>query len=184
MAQLTFDASGVEPDAPRSLLPPDRYPVQIVQSEMRPTKAGHGQMLWLEMDIIDGPQRGRKIWDQLNLVNRSDVAQEIAHRRLSAICHAVGQVQVADSEQLHFKPMLCTVRVEPAGTDKRTGLHRETHNKIAGYEPMATGAAVAAVVRHTPPAMPPRIPAAAPIVPPRPAAAAPAGATPPWRRQA
>ena len=104
MAQITFDASSVAPEAPRELLPPDRYPVQIVQSEMRATKAGDGQMLWIEMDIIDGPYRGRKIWDQLNLVNRSEIAQEIAQRRLSAICHAVGQVQVTDSHVRSTEP--------------------------------------------------------------------------------
>lgn len=178
MAQITFDASGIAPETPRELLPPDRYPVQIVQSEMRPTKAGDGQMLWIEMDIIDGAYRGRKIWDQLNLVNRSEIAQEIAQRRLSAICHAVGQVQVTDSQQLHFKPMLCTLRVEPAGPDKKTGVHREAQNKIAGYQPMA-GAAIA----PRPPAQmaPARPTAPAPVQQPRPAAAAPA--TPPWRRQ-
>ena len=182
MAQITFDASSVAPEAPRELLPPDRYPVQIVQSEMRATKAGDGQMLWIEMDIIDGAYRGRKIWDQLNLVNRSEIAQEIAQRRLSAICHAVGQVQVTDSQQLHFKPMLCTLKVEPAGIDRRTGQHKDTHNKITGYQPMAGTTitprppAQMAPARPTTPA-----PAPAPVQPPRPAAAAPA--TPPWRRQ-
>lgn len=179
MAQLTFDARGVEPDAPRALLPPDRYPVQIVQSEMRPTKAGDGQMLWLEMDVIDGAYRGRKIWDQLNLVNRSTVTVEIAQRRLSAICHAVGHVQVTDSQQLHFKPMLCTLRVKPAGYDKRTGVHRDAENTIGGYEPM-TGTPIAS--RPQAPATPARPTAHAPTLPPRPAAAAPA--MPPWRRQA
>lgn len=183
MAQLTFDASGVEPDAPRALLPPDRYPVQIVQSEMRPTKAGDGQMLWLEMDVIDGPYRGRKIWDQLNLVNRSTVTVEIAQRRLSAICHAIGQVQVSDSEQLHFKTILCTVKVKPAGTDK-FGIDREAKNDVAGYEPTGAGAVVGSAVRLTRPTSPaqaPRAPASAPVMPPRPAAAP---AMPPWRRQA
>lgn len=182
MAQLTFDASGVEPDAPRALLPPDRYPVQIVQSEMRATKAGDGQMLWLEMDIIDGPYRGRKIWDQLNLVNRSTVTVEIAQRRLSAICHAVGQVQVSDSQQLHFKTILCTVKVKPAGTDK-FGVDREAKNDVVGYEPTSAGGATAPAAlatRPTAPVQAPRAPAPAPVMPPRPAAAT---ATAPWRRQ-
>ena len=67
----TFDASGVEPAAPMELLPPGRYVAQIVQSEMQPTKAGDGQMLWLELEVLEGAQRGRKIWDRLNLANRN-----------------------------------------------------------------------------------------------------------------
>ena len=59
MAQIAFDASGVEPAAPLELLPPGKYVAQIVQSEMQPTKLGDGQMLCLELDILEGPHRGR-----------------------------------------------------------------------------------------------------------------------------
>ena len=71
MAQINFDASGVEPAVPMELLPPGKYRVQVVQSEMQATKQGDGQLLWLELDILDGPHRSRKLWDRLNLVNRS-----------------------------------------------------------------------------------------------------------------
>ena len=92
MAKLndTFDASQVDPAKPNEPLPPGDYPVQIIQSEMRVTKAGTGQYLWLEMEILDGEAKGRKLWDRLNLVNASDQARQIAERTLSAICHATG----------------------------------------------------------------------------------------------
>ena len=93
MAQIAFDASSVEPAAPLEPLPPGKYVAQIVQSEMRATRAGNGQYLWLEMDVIEGPHQGRKIWDQLNLVNPNQQTVEIAQRALSAICHAVGELQ-------------------------------------------------------------------------------------------
>ena len=111
MAQLNqhFDASAVEPAAPFELLPPGRYSVQIVQSEMRATRAGNGQYLWLEMDVIEGPHQGRKIWDQLNLVNPNQQTVEIAQRTLSAICHAVAVMTLRDSHELHDIPMTITV---------------------------------------------------------------------------
>ena len=61
MAKLggTFDASGVEPNAPLEALPPGDYKVQILQSEMRVTKAGTGQILWLDMEVLEGPLKGR-----------------------------------------------------------------------------------------------------------------------------
>src|SRR3954469_14709774 len=101
MANLggTFDATGVEPSAPREALPPGDYTVQIVQSEMRVTKAGNGRMLWLDMEVLEGQLQGRHVYDQLNLVNANPTAVEIAQRTLSAICHAVGKLQVADSEE-------------------------------------------------------------------------------------
>ncbi len=179
MAQLNqhFDASAVEPAAPFELLPPGRYSVQIVQSEMRATRAGNGQYLWLEMDVIEGPHQGRKIWDQLNLVNPNQQTVEIAQRTLSAICHAVGQMQVTDSEQLHFRPMQVTLAVEPDSRDKQKPIEEQRkQNKVKGY---VGGGGVGAPRPATPPAAPPARPATA-AAPARPAA--PASTTPPWRR--
>ena len=81
----------------------------------------------------------RKIFDQLNLVNRNEQTVEIAQRTLSAICHAVGQVHVSDSEQLHFKPLIVTLKVKPAGNDK-SGIYREARNEVAGYSAASAGA--------------------------------------------
>ena len=71
---------GVEPNAPLEALPPGDYEVQILQSEMRVTKAGTGQMLWLDMEVQDGPLQGRHVYDQLNLINPNPTAEEIAQR--------------------------------------------------------------------------------------------------------
>lgn len=174
----TFDATSVEPNTPYEVLPPARYLVQIVASEMRVTKDGQGQYLWLELDVLDGQYQGRKLFDQLNLVNANPTTVEIAQRTLSAICHAVGRLQVQDSEELHLIPMIADVRVKPPKADD-------------GYGPKNT-------LRYLPVEQPPRpVPATAPraaqAAPParptaasaRPAPAArPATATPPWARPA
>jgi hypothetical protein len=94
-------------------VPPGQYPAQIINSEMRLTKDGRGQYLWLEIDILDGPCAGRKLFDRLNLINANPTTVEIAQRTLSAICHAVGKMQVDDSEQLHLIPLLVDVKVQP-----------------------------------------------------------------------
>ena len=177
MASLggTFDATNVEPSAPIEILPPGKYPVQIIKSEMKNTKAGTGQLLALEMEIIDGPSKGRKLWENLNLVNSNPQAQEIAQRTLSAICHAVGRLQVSDSEELHFKPMIASVEVEPEGPDKN-GVHRKARNSIKGFS-AASGATAA-------PAFQPQQRQVNNPPPQAQAAARPATAAPPWRRPA
>lgn len=170
----TFDATTVEPSSPRELLPAGEYLVQIVESEMVETKAGDGQMLKLTLDIVDGPHAGRKLWDNLNLVNRNQTAVEIAQRTLSAICHATGKLQVSDSEALHFIPMIATVKTFPPGhTDKKGYVYENGKNEVGGYKP-ANGAA-----RTAPAAAPPRQ-AAPPPTQAKPAASA----APPWRRSA
>ena len=49
-----------------------------------------------------GRERGERAVEEL----------EIAQRELSAICHAVGVLQVNDSQELHYKPMVIRVDLE------------------------------------------------------------------------
>ncbi len=168
MANLgtTFDATGIEPAKPYDVLPPDKYPAQIVGSEMRLTKDGSGQYLLLEIDVIDGPYKGRKLFDRLNLVNANPQTVEIVQRTLSAICHAVGRLQVQDSEELHLIPFIADVQVQPP----KNG-YSET-NKIR-YVPLNRGTkAQSAAVQPTPPQ------------PARSAAPASGFTSAPWKRQA
>ena len=109
----SFDATSVEPTTPYELLPAGTYRAQIVESEMRVTKNGMGRFLWLMLDILDGEHKGRKLFDQLNLVNPNPTTVEIAQRTLSAICHATGKLQVNDSEELHLIPLTIQVKVKP-----------------------------------------------------------------------
>ena len=106
----SFDATSVEPTTPYELLPAGKYSAQIVESEMRVTRNGMGQFLWLMLDILDGQHKGRKIFDQLN---PNPTTVEIAQRRLSAICHATGRMHVSDSEELHLIPMTIQVKIKP-----------------------------------------------------------------------
>jgi len=50
-----FDATGIEPTTGYDVLPAGKYRAQIVESEMRVTRNGMGQFLWLMLDIIEGP---------------------------------------------------------------------------------------------------------------------------------
>ncbi|MBF0462243.1 MAG: DUF669 domain-containing protein [Magnetococcales bacterium] len=143
MAQLggTFDATQVDPNQPHETLPPGDYRVQIVASEMRVTKAGTGQYLFLEMEILDGAMAGKKLFDRLNLINPNRQAEEIAQRTLSAICHAVGRMQVTDSEELHFKPLVVKVVVD-----------KEGYNQTKGYKAVANAAQTPQQAFQPPPA--------------------------------
>lgn len=145
MARLggTFDASQVEPNQPFEVLPSGKYKVEVVNSEMRPTKDGCGTYLWLEMSILEGEFAGRKLFDRLNLVNGNQQAVDIAQRSLSALCHAVGKLAISDSEELHFQPVIASVRVRPPRDNY------DASNEIRGYAPV-DGSSVTAAVRQAP----------------------------------
>lgn len=165
----TFDATQVQPDAPRELIPAGDYTCIIIESEMADTKKG-GQRLKLTLQIIDGEHQNRLLWDGLNLVNDNPKAVEIAQRQLSAICHAVGKFQVSDSSELHNLPLIASVKIRP----EQNGYSAQ--NEIKGYKAVGSAGAPAPGP-ETQVAPTSAEPAANPA--PAPAQAAPAG-TPPW----
>jgi hypothetical protein len=147
MASLgaTFDPNDVaEDDRSFDPMPEGDYNVQIVESEVVPTSKG-GEMLKLTLEVIDGPYANRKIWDNLNIRNSNVTAQNIAHQSLKAICDAVGAGAITDSEDLHFKPLVAALKIEPPRTvgdrtyDARNGVKRY---KGRGGQPPANRGAV------------------------------------------
>ena len=112
MAMLSFDATTVQPDEGFDPVPAGDYPVIITDSEMKQTKAGTGHYLQLTLQVIDGPAKNRLIWHRLNIQNPNATAQEIGQRQLSALCHAVGKLQVQDSAELHGIPFVARVIVK------------------------------------------------------------------------
>jgi hypothetical protein len=127
MALINFDASQVAPSVPYENVPPGKYLVEITDTEMKPTKAGSGEMLQIEFTVIDGEFKNRKVWDRLCLKHPNPEAVKIANANLSAICHAVGVLRPGDSVELHHIPLVITVKCK---TDDATG---EIRNEVKSY---------------------------------------------------
>ena len=128
MPQIHFDATKVDPSVPFEVLPAGKYVVEITKSEVKPTKSGTGAFLELEYSVIEGELRGRKVWDRLCLEHPTPKTVEIARANLSAICHAVGVMQLRDSSQLHHIPLVITVKL------KKDEEKDEFFNEIKGHE--------------------------------------------------
>ncbi len=134
---FAFDARTVAPATELGAIPAGEYTVAITDSGMEPTKAGDGQFLKLVFTVLDGPHKGAKIFDRLNLVNRNQTVVDIAQRALSAICHAVRVFVIRDSAELHHKPLRIKVSFEPA-----KGEYGE-QNRVKAYKPVTGSAPVA-----------------------------------------
>lgn len=169
MAYFSFDSTTVAPQEEFTPLPAGLYTAMITESEVVPTKAGTGQVLKLTWKVIEGPLANRLIFDRLNVVNQSPRAEEIGQRQLSALCHAVGVLQMKNTEQLHGIP--CTVRV--AISVDKTGQYADS-NEIKAYTAAsgATGQAKAAAAFTAPPTRQ------------APPSQAPAASAPPWAHRA
>ncbi len=123
-----FDANTVDPNVAYEPIPAGWYKAVITASEEKPTKAQTGSYLQLSLEVIDGPQLGKKVTDRLNLNNPNATASEIAYRTLSAICHAVGVMTPRQSQDLHDKPLMVKVAVKPADATYAAS------NEVKGYE--------------------------------------------------
>jgi hypothetical protein len=131
-----FNANEVPPAQDFEALPPARYEVMIVDSEMIETKAKDGHYMKLTMMVLEGPYKGRNLWTNLNLINKSDKAVQIAKGQLSSICRAVNVLTPKDSTDLHNLPLVVRVDTRKEG-DK-------TYNDVKGFYPRQGGEAAAA----------------------------------------
>lgn len=187
MANLggTFDASQVQPGGGFEVIPAGEYRAMIVDSAMEQAKTG-GQFLKVSVQIIDGPHSGVVLFDRLNLINSNPKAVEIAQRTLSAICHAVGVMQVQDSAQLHNRPLVIRVTYKEGGEPDGKGGVYGPSNEIKQYKAVSQAApqsapqqAAAPAFQQQPAAFQPAQQAAPAFQQPPQQQAAPAG-VPPW----
>lgn len=132
----TFDATQHQP-ANFEPIPAGKYPMAIVDSEMKDTRNGRGQYLQLVCQILDGEQKGRKVFERLNLVNENATAVNIAQSTLAAICNATGVQKVNDSVELHDKPFLGSVKIRPASGQYEAGNEMKGYESLQGYTPQA-----------------------------------------------
>ena len=150
MANFNFNAASVEPMQPRSFapLPNGEYETIITKSDVKPTKAGTGHYLELEMQVVSGEHSGRRHWERLNIDNPNKQAEDIAKAALAGLCMAVGVEDMTDTVQLHDIPFIATFEIDRKEPDR---------NRITGY---ASADAPAPAKAAAPAARPAAAPAA------------------------
>ncbi|UYV11913.1 MAG: DUF669 domain-containing protein [Phycisphaera sp.] len=140
MADLNgFDATQVEPAGNFAPLPAGQYLCAAVDSQMKPTKKGDGKYLQVELEVLEGEHKGRKLWDRFVLEHPNERTVAIAKSSLASLCTAVGVTRPRDSAELHNVPVLvrvaCTKRNDTGeitntvkGYAKRGGSHTAPAN--------------------------------------------------------
>lgn len=129
MVALNFNAAGVKPNIALEPIPTGQYPVIITASEEKPTRAGTGSYIQLEMTVQAGEHAGRKVFDRLNIKNANQTAVDIAYSTLSAICHVTGVLNLQDTAQLHGRPFIAVVKKVP-----RNDQPGNFSNEVNGYK--------------------------------------------------
>jgi Protein of unknown function (DUF669) len=114
MATINFDQSKAPEGTNFVPIPAGRYQVEIIESDVRATKAGNGHYLHLAFRVVEGPYEGRQVWDNVNFDNPSQQTVEIAQKTLRKLCRLCGYrpAVLENTEELHFKRFYINVAIE------------------------------------------------------------------------
>ena len=130
-----FDFSMDDYDSPTDFeIIPEGTEVRMkcTEAEDKETSTG-GEMIVATFVIIEGEHKGRKIWQNFNIVNKSEKAQNFGRRMISGWARAAGKPNAKNTDELLEKPF--NVKL---GIEKGTGNYKDK-NTIASFL-MAEGA--------------------------------------------
>lgn len=135
MADLTWFNPAEVPEDSFEPLPAGEYKVIITESTDTPTKKGDGKYFNLKLEVIDGPCKGRVLFDKLNYHNPNETARRMAQQSLKAICEATGVTRPRDTSQLHNIPIIAKVAISEGKGEYGP------QNNVKGYKRVGTAAA-------------------------------------------
>lgn len=135
MADLNgFNANDHEDMADFSALPEGWYLVNITKDEVKTSQANQAsKYLKIEMTVLDGPFKGRKVWNNLNLwYDNVDASKKqnvigMAQREMATLCRTVNVLNPASSEQLYNIPFGIKIK------HKKNDLTGEMDDTIGKY---------------------------------------------------
>lgn len=141
MADLTWFNPAEVPEDSFAPLPACEYKVIITESTDTTTKKGDGKYFNLKLEIIDGPQKGRVLFDKLNYHNPDETARKMAQQSLKAICEATGVLKPRDTMQLHGIPIIATVVIKEGKNGYGPQNVVKRYKKVGSVSPPARGTA-------------------------------------------
>lgn len=108
-----FDVTKVELSNDFDLIPAGEYKAIITESNKKETASGNGVGILFKFQIIEGKFKSRTLFNWINWEHPNEMAQNIGRENLARICQAaLPGVRVHDTEELHDKPMMISVKVK------------------------------------------------------------------------
>lgn len=125
-------------------LPAGDYIATIKSTELKLTKDGAGQYIKLKLQIDAPSHQGRIVFSNLNIRNKSDVAQNIGIAQLGSIMRAAGLTELANPEQL----IGTTLGIKLAIREAQNGY--EAQNEVKAYKPVGNAPQLATAMPAAP----------------------------------
>lgn len=102
MASLnnTYDVNDMPESQSYEILPDGWYTASITKAEVRDTKDRTGQYIAIRYDITGPTHQGRVVFGNVNIKNKSTVAEDIGRQQLGSLMRAGGLPRLEDTDQL------------------------------------------------------------------------------------
>jgi hypothetical protein len=128
-----FDVDSEEGSPEISLLPAGKYPAEIEDAQVGPTKNGSGQAVNLKWRIVDGEYENRVVFQSILITHTSEAAQRIGRGMFKDVCFSCGLTgKITDLEVLKFKK--CLIRV---GVERNKDGQYADKNRVTRVDPYA-----------------------------------------------
>jgi hypothetical protein len=117
-----------------SLFPAGKYPAEIEDAKVGPTKNGNGQAVNLKWRIVDGEYENRVVFQSILITHTSEAAQKIGRGMFKDVCFSCGLTgKITDLEVLKFKK--CSIKV---GIEKSKDDQYPDKNRIVRVDPFVS----------------------------------------------
>jgi hypothetical protein len=119
MTSFYFDTREYTPE-PSSFdpLPEGTYNGMIVKALEKVSQTSGNAYASLEIEIIDGQYKGRKVYDNLFLHSTNATAQNIARAKLNGIATSLDLAVINGEQDFLFKPLAVSVNIDKDGKNQ------------------------------------------------------------------
>lgn len=95
-------------------MPAADYLVELVNTEVMESKSNaQNKYIAAEFSVIDGEFKGRRIWENFNMINTNHKAVKIAEELMGSLCRSVGIPTPRNgTKDLYNIPTIASVKIE------------------------------------------------------------------------
>ena len=140
MADLGYEfvADEVEDNRDFDALPAGKYLAVISNVEIKDNKSKTGTFANFAYQIIDGPHKGRLVWQNINLTNPNQTAVDIGKGELKQIAKAVGVERFRDTSVVQNKPLVIELKVVPYNGENKNEIKKVLPTNVPVIPPQQT----------------------------------------------
>ena len=147
MLGRTINTNDLPAGSDFDVLPAGWYQAKVNAADIKKTKAGNGEYINLQLEILGPSHQGRIVFSNINIMNPNPKAEEIGLSQLNSLLSSIGLAQISDTDQLINGEAMIKLSI------KRSDEYGD-RNEVKGYKalsnsmPTMASSAITQQVQH------------------------------------